>query len=418
MKNRMKTQNGFIWLPLIIMIVAVAAFTATAVTIYEANRPISENTNTATTTNIAASAANTNADELSSNTNTAANSNTGNVNTVEVVTNTNTSAAKNTTTTTNTNTGTNSNTTKNTNGTVLGDAVEIYQDDHFVGLKTNKAIDTNIATANIVTDQVSAGVEKADFRASGVTFKFRIRDPHGVEGLGVLGYGPTWGFFNDTSAYYAPHRISGDQYDGEYQLVATQFNGHTLLNVQTDHGFFIAWRRAESTTGGLGDEYLYVGNNNTIYHSAEEVQKHTIPFASVSTAPEPVTPEGVSVSVNNAVFSTTSVTFRFHLKDPQGVRGISVRSFGNDWDPYYDAAGSQTPQLLSGDRFDGEYQLVATQLYGSALSIVNASKGFYLVWERNRTGLDREFFHVGKGNLIYRQYAEVQQTPIPFSTTP
>ena len=86
-------------------------------------------------------------------------------------------------------------------------------------------------------------------------------------------------------------------------------------------------------------------------------------------------------SYNNVEFNENGTVFEFRIKDPQGVADISVRGYGEDWDPFYDIYRNRIPELISGDVYDGNYKLVAKKIYRSDLGRLDASKGWYVVWK-------------------------------------
>lgn len=127
--------------------------------------------------------------------------------------------------------------------------------------------------------------------------------------------------------------------------------------------------------------------------------------------------ESVAFTSEDTAFSTDKMTFRFHITDPLGVHSISVRSLGDDWDPYFDANGNRLPTLVDGTIYDGDWELTASLIYGDPLSVVDPEQGWYVVWRRlDENGEKSEnFVHAGKNGALYRTYQEVQKDTIPFS---
>lgn len=126
---------------------------------------------------------------------------------------------------------------------------------------------------------------------------------------------------------------------------------------------------------------------------------------------------GVRVRYKSVRYNTDEMKFKLFVEDPVGIKGMTVRAFCEDWDPFQDQSDQHFVQLLEGSPQKGLWVLSARYQYqGRPLSCVDQLKGWYVVWRRMSPsgGGSEDFVHAGQ-NGLYQTYQEVQQDAIPFS---
>lgn len=153
-------------------------------------------------------------------------------------------------------------------------------------------------------------------------------------------------------------------------------------------------------------------NTNRSVNSAANTNLPAAPAnTNTFTAPQQVTFTPIS-----STFSYAAATFRFSINDPAGVGGMTVRGFGQDWDPFDDIYGLTDAKLISGTAKNGTWELTAVKITDAGLNSVVPERGWYVVWRRTNPTDGITFYHGGLGGAIYKTYEEVQRHPLSFNT--